>query len=389
MTPLNPLNHDYSNSEAAKVADCTMMSLGDPQRVDPPETSTTASALYFLSGACQHDRDLVATINSSNSKVTALAVMTAKRKYKSVLHTCKTHRGLHVARADNLLHGSGCPSCGTQGEKTLSDREFAIKRIPQEVMPYLVSLHITKKSDDRSKMRIDLTTKYFRYQGLLQNMGKVSSDLMEKTARVIARHGDWVAIFMDLKSRKCEVTAYCTVSKMSSSTLSVITRDWAPRTDPAVRLRIENKLRKLNEQHSDSLFKLRPSESKPSHLVRQLIAKHAGPCLPKTEVRFIGLDGDQRQLRCDLYYEQWKCVVEVQSILHEKSIAGRGGDEAFRRRVEYDERKRRYFEIDEQAKDITFFAIKGDARRADVEKQVADMLLQLGVLGPQQGQWMN
>ena len=370
MTPLNPLNHDYSNSEAAKVADSTMMSLGDPQRVNSPETSTTASELGVLIGAGQDDCDLIARINTSNCKVTALAVMTAKKKYKEVLHTCKTHRGLHVARADNLLHGTGCPSCGTQGEKTLSDREFAIKRIPQEVMPYLVSLHITKKSDDRSKMRIDLTTKYFRYQGLLQNMGKVSSGLMEKTAKVIARHGEWVTIFTNLKNRKCEISAHCTVSKMNSTMWSVITRDWAPRTDPAVRSRIEEKLRKLDEQHSDSLFKLRPSESKPAHLVRQLIAKHAGPCLPKTEVKFTGLNGNQRQLRCDLYYEQWKCVVEVQSILHEKSIPGRGGDEAFCLRVEYDEIKRYHFEKGEQATGITFFVIKGDARRADVEKQV-------------------
>jgi hypothetical protein len=377
---MNLLNYDSSNSETALVADSGMVVLRDPERVTQPATFTKAEDFHFLSKASQDDLDLIDKINSSNWKVTAIAVMTAKKKHKEVLHTCKTHHGLHIARADNLLCGRGCALCGTHGEKGLSDRDFAIKRIPLEVKPYLVSLQITKKSADRSKLHIDLITKYFRYQGLLKNMSSASSNLMKKTAMVISRHGEWVTIFTNLSNGKCEISALCTLSKMRSGTWSVLTRDWAPRTDPAVRSRIVEKSTKLAEQHSDSLFKLKPSESKPAHLVRQLIAKHGGQCLPKAEVMFAGLDGDQRQLRCDLFYERWKCVVEVQSVLHEKSIAGRGGDAAFRLRVDYDERKRRYFEEDKHSTGITFFAIKGDAHPAVVEKQIVNMLRQLGVL---------
>lgn len=274
------------------------------------------------------------------------------------------------------MRNQGCPSCGTQGEKTLSDREFAKKRIPHAVALNVNSLRILNTAKDRSNLKIELCTKHFRYQGLLKHMPKATSNLLQKTDAVMKKHGEWVTIFMDHTGGICNTSATCKISGKKSSSWSTVMRGWTSRIDPKARARITAK--HSDTVNSDDLFKLRASESEPSRLVRDVISEMAGPYLPETEVRFAGLVGDKRHLRVDLYYKDWNCVVEVQSILHEQSVEGRGGDAAFKKRVEYDEIKRVYFEK-QKATGVRFFAFRGDKGKAHVQTHVRKMIDSLGL----------
>jgi hypothetical protein len=327
------------------------------------------------------DRKIVDELNKSSKKLTVLLLLPrCKGKSRAAIVFCDSHPGeVFCKRVDNIRTNpaGGCIRCGRKSLADQPDRDFVRDRLPEPIRKKVIKILIddTKppKRGDRTNLLVTVETKYFHVTARQKNINKVLQKVDGYAEEILKRHGDYVDFLISHSSGSITFEATCKIENRKSTTRATVMRDWRPRSKPEVRKKLYARIERSQVSPYD-VFRTSGEESKPANLVRRLVAKFANGAKPDEEKTFVGLAGKKRLLRIDFYYRDLNLLVEVQSILHYKSVEHFGGDSAFDQRVEYDTTKVKYWESFLKEKGVMLKHIRGDAKQADVSNAVRQMV---------------
>lgn len=319
------------------------------------------------------DRAEIDALNKLNTKLYIIGLLAkSKGNHRDCVVFCpKEGHGLSIKRVDNVKLNTGCFECGKKAKAKMSDKDFALERIPKEVRVKVLSISTSRdevREHDRSKMMVVLKTKNYEVNSRLDYLIIGIKKCEEEEEELLEKHGEFVSFNMHYHKRKLKIHGRCNLTGRNFDKLANV-KNWINRADE------ENRKKLIATKEKQKImpwevFKRSRSESKPANLVITLFNKYSHGLKPTTEKQFPGLDGDKRALRVDLYYEQLNIVIEVQSILHEKEIEYFGGAEGFKQRRNYDERKRVYFKRLEEIEGVRFYELRGDGDRRELEQRI-------------------
>lgn len=324
------------------------------------------------------DKKIVDELNLISKKLTVLVLLPRKKgEYRDAIVFCEDHPGdIFVKRVDNIRRNptGGCLKCGTKSKAAQSHKDFVKDRIPDCIREKVMSIEIDNTEwRDRTDLIATVVTKHYRVTARQRNLKNALLKIDEYANRIISRHGTFVDFTIAQDQRNITFEATSIVDGRKSRDLRTVLVDWMPRADPGTREKLKARLERAQISPYD-VFRTSGQESKPANLVRKLVAKYGNSTKPVEEMTFVGLSGKKRLLRIDFYYPDLNLLVEVQSILHERSIEHFGGDAAFEQRVEYDKEKIRFWENELMEKGVQLKHIRGDGNLREVEEAVRLMV---------------
>jgi hypothetical protein len=327
------------------------------------------------------DRKIVDELNQITSKLTVLLLLPKRSaKAREAVVFCGDHPGeVYVKRVDSirLRPQGGCIRCGTKSKADQTDEEFVRDRLPECLRGKDVSISIDetskKEKGDRTDLLVSVETKCFRVTVRQKSLNNALKKINGYAEALLSRHGNYVDFLITQSRRFITFQATCKIDGRKSDRLEAVLRDWTPRSDPKIREKLHERVERSQISPYD-VFRISGQESKPAKLVRKLVAQFANGAKPEEEKTFVGLAGKQRLLRIDFYYRELNLLVEVQSILHYKSIERFGSDAGFEQRVEYDKVKVQFWERELKDKGVVLKHIRGDANLIDVSNAVRQMV---------------